>query len=101
MWQMSGVSCSSSEQGLYPELPDILELSGSSPSRAVFGLCSYTGHTSVAYAPSELTLTHMTNVESILYRPYRVHLELPDIFELLDSDSSRAHLEIPNVPERL
>jgi hypothetical protein len=84
MWQMSEVFCSSSGQGFHPELPDVLELLGSRPYRVLPLVCSYTGHTSITYAPSELTLTHVTNVRGIICRPPRVHLEL----------SSRVHLEV-------
>jgi hypothetical protein len=86
----------------------------SSISSFDFGLCSYIGHTSVTYAPSELTLTHVTNVRSILCRPSRVHLKLSSraifsscssraiflsfLFELLFSSY---RLEVPDVLELL
>jgi hypothetical protein len=112
---MSEVSCSSSGQGLHPELFDVLELLGFlSISSFTFGLCSYTDHTSVTYAPSDLTLTHVTNVRSSLYRPSRVHLELSSqaVFSSCSSRSifssfllellfSSYLLEVPDVFELL
>jgi hypothetical protein len=69
--QMSEVSCSLSEQEFHPKLPNVLELLGSRPFQVLPYLYSYTGHTSVTYALSELTLTHMINVISIICRPSR------------------------------
>jgi hypothetical protein len=68
--QMLEVLCSSSGQRLHLELPDILELLSSSPSR-VLPLCSNTSQTSVTYAPSELSFELLLRTISTWCQPNR------------------------------